>query len=136
MPYTQQLLFLSSRAKNALAADSVQAVKPRWYKGLRHCEILCNLAVAAITEAILMWTSAEQVPSLHRVAPRYMKVVSFSDFWLFMVISALVCAVDHDLAAFCADFHPICHCSVYESVGVVLKFTIAASHKINVIGKS
>ena len=83
-----------------------------------------------------MQTSAEQVPSLHRVAPRYMKVVSFSDFWLFMVISALVCAVDHDLAAFCADFHPICHCSVYESVGVVLKFTIAASHKINVIGKS
>ena len=52
-----------------------------------HHQILFSLAIAATAEAILMWTSAEQVPSLHRVAPRYMKVVSFSDFWLFMVIS-------------------------------------------------
>ena len=32
-------------------------------------EILINLAIAAIAEAILMWISAEQVPSLHRVVP-------------------------------------------------------------------
>ena len=53
-------------------------------------QIWSNLANTAITETILMQISAEQVPSLHRVAPRYMKVVSFSDFWLFMVISALI----------------------------------------------
>ena len=40
------------------------------------------------------------------------------------------------LAFFCADFHSICHCFVYERVGEVLKFTIAATHKINIVGKS
>ena len=34
--------------------------------------ILFNVATAAIAEAILMWISAEQVPSLHRVTPRYL----------------------------------------------------------------
>ena len=38
-----------------------------------HRQILFSLAIAAIAEAILMRTSAEQVPSLHRVAPRYLK---------------------------------------------------------------
>ena len=33
-----------------------------------HCQILFSLTTAAIAEAILMQTSAEQVPSLHRVA--------------------------------------------------------------------
>ena len=37
---------------------------------LRH-QILFSLAISAIAEAVLMQTSAEQVPSLHRVAPRY-----------------------------------------------------------------
>ena len=37
--------------------------------------ILFSLAIAAIAEAILMRTSAEQVPSLHRIAPWYLKVV-------------------------------------------------------------
>ena len=32
-------------------------------------QIPFNVAIAAIAEAILMRTSAEQVPSLHRVAP-------------------------------------------------------------------
>ena len=36
-------------------------------------QILVNLAIAAITEVILMRISAEQVPSLHRVAARYLK---------------------------------------------------------------
>ena len=36
-----------------------------------HRQILFSLAIAAIAEAILMRTSAEQMPSLHRVAPRY-----------------------------------------------------------------
>ena len=54
------------------------------------CQILLNLAIAAIPEAILMWISSEQVPSLHRVAPRYFKLVTPSNFWLFMLVSALM----------------------------------------------
>ena len=37
-----------------------------------------------------MQTSAEQMPSLHRVAPRYFKLVTSSNIWLFMLISALM----------------------------------------------
>ena len=37
---------------------------------------------------------------------------------------------------FCADFHHKYRCSVYESEGEVFKFTIVATHKINVVGKS
>ena len=36
-----------------------------------HPQILFSLAIAAIAEAILPRTSAEEVPSLHRVAPRF-----------------------------------------------------------------
>ena len=39
-----------------------------------------SLAIAAIAEAILMRTSAEQVPFLHRVAPMSSKLVTFSNF--------------------------------------------------------
>ena len=56
---------------------------------LRH-QILFSLAVAAIAEAILTRTSAEQVSSLHRVAPRYLKLVTSSNFWPFLLISALM----------------------------------------------
>ena len=42
-------------------------------------QILFSLAVAAATHAILMWISAEQVPSFHRVAPSYLKLVRGSD---------------------------------------------------------
>ena len=55
-----------------------------------HCHIMFSLAIAAITEAILMQTSAEQVPSLHRVAPTYWKLITFFNFWPFMLISALM----------------------------------------------
>ena len=55
-----------------------------------HCQMLFILATAAIAEAFLMGTSAEQVPSLHRVASRYLKLVTSSNFWLFMLISALM----------------------------------------------
>ena len=55
-----------------------------------HHQILFSLAIATIAEAILMWTSAEQVPSLHRVAPRYLQLVTSSKFWPFMLISALM----------------------------------------------
>ena len=36
----------------------------------------------------------------------------------------------------CADFYSYCPYSVNESVGEVLKFTIAAAHKIDVVGES
>ena len=55
-----------------------------------HCQVLFNLDIAVTAETILMWTSAEQVPSLHRVAPRYLKLVIISNFWLFILISALM----------------------------------------------
>ena len=94
-----------------------------------HHQILLSLAIA---EAILMRTSAEQVPSLHRVPPRYFKLVTPSNFWPFMLLISthVVCAVSHDFALFCADSHSICRCSVYESVGEVLKFTISFTSSI------
>ena len=55
-----------------------------------HSKILLNLAIAAIAEAIVIRISAEQVPSLYGVAPRYMKLVTFSNFWLFILIAALL----------------------------------------------
>ena len=55
-----------------------------------HRQILFSLAIAAIAEAILMRSSAEHVPSLHRVARMYWKLVISSNFWPFMLISALM----------------------------------------------
>ena len=52
--------------------------------------VLFSLATAAIAEAILMQTSAEQVPALHSVAGRYLKLVTSSNFWPFMSVSALI----------------------------------------------
>ena len=54
-----------------------------------HYQILLSLAIAAIAQTILMQTSAEQVPSLLRVAPRYLELVTSSNSWPFMPISAL-----------------------------------------------
>ena len=100
-----------------------------------HRQILFSLAIADFAEAILMRTSAEQVPSLHRVAPRYLKLAEI------LAVKANICtdvirSVGHDLTLFSADFHSICRCSVYESVGEVLEFDIAAAHRIDVVGKS
>ena len=52
-------------------------------------QIMFNLAIAAIAEAILTRISAEQVPSLHRVAPMYLKLVTSSTGQQFMLISAV-----------------------------------------------
>ena len=53
------------------------------------------------------------------------------------IFTAVVLAVGHDLALFCADFHSILRCSVYRSVGEFLKITSDSAHKINidVVGK-
>ena len=38
-------------------------------------QILFNLAIAAFAEAIMVQISDEQVPFLHRVDPKYLKLV-------------------------------------------------------------
>ena len=93
-----------------------------------------SLFSLAIAEAILMWTSAAQVPSL---AQGCSKVLETGYLLLLLAVYADICTdvvrtVNPDLALFCADFHFICCCSVYESVEV--KFTIAAATKIDVVG--
>ena len=55
-----------------------------------HRLILFSLAIAAIDEVSLLLTSAEEMPSLHRVAPKYLKMVTPSNFSPFMLISALM----------------------------------------------
>ena len=55
-----------------------------------HHQILFSLAIVAVAEAILMQTSAEHVPSLHKVASRYLKLGTSSKVWLFMPESALL----------------------------------------------
>ena len=55
-----------------------------------HRQTSFSLAIAAIAKAILMRASAEQMPSMHRVAPRYLKRFTFSNLWPFMLISALM----------------------------------------------
>ena len=55
-----------------------------------HRQIRLSLAIADIAEATPMWSSHEQVPSLHRVAPRHLKLVTSSNFWPFVLISALM----------------------------------------------
>ena len=96
--------------------------------------MLFNLVIAAIAEAILTRTS---LPSFKSVTPRYLKLITSSNFWPFLLKSAVVVrAIGYDLTLFCADFHSISCCSVYESVGEVLKFTVAAVHNMNVVGES
>ena len=55
-----------------------------------HCQILFSPVTAAITETVLMQTSAEQVSFLHKVVSRYLQLVTSSNFWPFMLISALM----------------------------------------------
>ena len=59
--------------------------------------VLFNLAIAAIAKAIMMRISAQQVPSLHRVVPGYLKLVTSSNFWPFMsrllLLVILLCSV-------------------------------------------
>ena len=48
--------------------------------------ILFNMVI----QRILMQISAEQLPSSSRVVPRYLKLVTSSSFWVFVLISALM----------------------------------------------
>ena len=93
--------------------------------------ILFNVATAAIAEAILMWISADQEPSLRMVAPRYLKVITSSNFWPVKLIL-------HWCWLSCwswSCFSTVLTSSPYESVGQVLKFTFAAIRNINVFSE-
>ena len=85
-----------------------------------------------------MRTSAEQVPFLHKVAPRYLKLVTSSNFWPFTLISALLLFVLLIMTLLFSVLTsiPYVFCSVYQSVGGVVKFTTAAACSIDVVGKS
>ena len=99
------------------------------------CQILFNLAIAAIAEVILMQTSVEHVPSLQccsQVPETGHLLQILADHT--NICTDVVRAVGPDVALFCADFHS-CHCIVYESVDEVFKFTIAATCKISVVCK-
>ena len=67
-----------------------------------------------------MRTSAEQVPSLHSFAPRYLKLVISSNFWPFMLISALMLFILLVMVLFFSLLTSIPYAAaVYESVSEV-----------------
>ena len=85
-----------------------------------------------------MRTSAEQVPSLHRIAPRYLKLVTSSNFWPFMLISALILFVLLLMTLLFSVLTSIPY-AVALSISLLVrswKFSIAAARKIDVVGKS
>ena len=85
-----------------------------------------------------MWISAEQMPSLHRVAPRYLKLVISSNFQLFTQISALIVFVLLVMILLFSELTSIpcaIALSMNESVGEVL-FSTAAAQRTDVGGKS
>ena len=84
-----------------------------------------------------MLTSAEQVPSLHMGAPRYLKLVKSSNFWLFMIIFAMMLFVLLVMILLFSVLISVPYAvALSASVGEVLNFTIAAAHKIDDVGKS
>ena len=84
-----------------------------------------------------MLTSAEQVPSFHRVAPRYLKLVISSNFWPIMVIPALMLVVLLVVILLFSVLTSIPFAvALITSIGEVLKFTIATAYKIDIVGKS
>ena len=76
---------------------------------------------------------------MHRVTPRCLAFVTSSATSLFRLIFALTVfalLVMILLFSFYPDFHSTCPCSVYESIGGVLKLAVAAAHTIDVVGES
>ncbi|KAH3855377.1 hypothetical protein DPMN_097944 [Dreissena polymorpha] len=69
---------------------------------------LLSTAIAAVVIEICIRTSAVLVPSLGRVAPKYLKLVTSFSSTSFMGTSALglVCAIYQDLRILRADRHP------------------------------
>ena len=75
---------------------------------------------------------------MHRVVPTYLRLVTSSNFWPFMLISALMLFVLLVLILLFSVLTsiPFYRYSVCESIGEVLKFTITAAQNIDVVGKS
>ena len=66
----------------------------------------------------------------------YVTLVTSSSFWPFMSMSALVLFVLLVVVLLFSVLTSIPYAvAVYESVDEVLKFTIAAAHKIDAVGK-
>ncbi|KAH3833842.1 hypothetical protein DPMN_107158 [Dreissena polymorpha] len=80
---------------------------------------LFSLAIGAVGIAIR--TSAVLVPSLDRIAPRYLKLVTYSNFSSFMVMSVLVLVV---LFTMIFDF------------SVLTSIPYTCTHKANFISES
>ena len=53
-------------------------------------QLVFNLAIAAVAVAIRLQISAVQLPSLDRVAPKYLKLVTSSSCSPFMVVLVLM----------------------------------------------
>ena len=51
------------------------------------CYVLFKLTITAVADAIPV---REQVSAMHRVAARYLKLVTFSNIWPFIAIPALM----------------------------------------------
>ena len=104
-----------------------------------HRQLLFNSAIAAIMQSRCGFLLSRCHP-FYRIAVRNLKLLTCSNFWPFMLISACTDVVrlhvGHDLDLSYADFHSTCCCSVCESVGTVLKLTIAAALNIDAIGES
>ena len=75
---------------------------------------------------------------MHRVVPTYLRLVTSSNFWPFMLISALMLFVLLVLILLFSVLTsiPFYRYSVCESIGEALRFTIFVTHKIDVGGKS
>ena len=71
---------------------------------------------------------------MHRVAPRYLKLVTASNCLSF-IYTDIFCAVGHYLALFCADFHSKCCYYVYKSVGEVLSSPLLLPIRLMLLAK-
>ena len=69
---------------------------------------------------------------MHRVAPRYLKASNFLSF----IYTDVFCAVGHDLALFCADFHSKCCYSVHKSVVEALSSPLLLPIRLMLLAKN
>ena len=86
-----------------------------------HCQVLLSHSIAVTAEAILMRTFAEQVPSLHKVAPMYLKLVTSSNLWPFRLISVLMLFVLLVMTLFFSVLSSIPY-AVAQSTSLLVRF--------------
>ena len=101
---------------------------------LLHLQILFNCAIA---KAVLMRASAEQTPSLHRIAPMYLKLVTSSSFWWLMFIFALLLFLLFFMTLLFAVLTSITYTlALCTSLLMGFKLTFAAANNVNAVGES